>query len=58
MSIGKQIFYNNLKKGNRVEVKIYERDIKPYYEIEQRKKLLLIVRFCNLLHKLKMKLWQ
>ena len=56
MSIGKQIFYNNLKKGNRVEVKIYERDIKPYYEIEQRKKLLLIVRFCNLLHKLKMKL--
>lgn len=30
MSMAKQIFYHNLKKGNKTEVKIFERDIKPY----------------------------
>lgn len=32
MSMAKQIFYHNLRKGNKVEVEIYNRDIKPYVE--------------------------
>ena len=32
MSMAKQIFYHNLRKGNKVEVEIYNRDIKPYEE--------------------------
>jgi len=42
MSMAKQIFYHNLRKGNKVEVEIYNRDIKPYVEKEEKKKLLLI----------------
>ena len=42
MSMTKQIFYHNLRKGNKVEVEIYNRDIKPYVEKEEKKKLLLI----------------
>ena len=42
MSMAKQIFYHNLRKGNKVEVEIYNRDIKPYVEIERKRKLLLI----------------
>ena len=30
MSMAKQIFYHNLKKGNKTEIKIFERCIKPY----------------------------
>ncbi len=35
MSMAKQIFYYNLKKGNKVEVEIYNRNIRPYYEKNQ-----------------------
>jgi len=28
--MSKQIFYHNLKKGNKAEIEIFERDIKPY----------------------------
>jgi len=56
MSMAKQIFYHNLRKNNNTEVEIYERDIKPYYEKERKRKLLLIIRFLNLLHKLEREL--
>ena len=30
MSMAKQIFYHNLKQGNKTEIEIFERCIKPY----------------------------
>ena len=42
MSMAKQIFYHNLRKGNKTEVEIYNRDIKPYVEKERKRKLLAI----------------
>ena len=30
MSMAKQIFYHNIKKGSRAEIEIFERCIKPY----------------------------
>jgi hypothetical protein len=30
MSMAKQIFYHNIKQGNKSAIKIFERDIKPY----------------------------
>ena len=32
MSMAKQIFYHNLRKGNKIEQEIYNKDIKPYVE--------------------------
>ena len=52
MSMAKQIFYHNLRKGNNVEVKIYNRDIKPYVEKEEKKKLLLISYLLGLLNRI------
>jgi len=49
MSMAKQIFYHNLKKGNKVEAEIYERDIKPYVEKEKLRKLIKVSLFLNLL---------
>ena len=52
MSMTKQIFYHNLRKGNKVEVEIYNRDIKPYVEKEEKKKLLLISYLLGLLNRI------
>ena len=52
MSMAKQIFYHNLRKGNKVEVEIYNRDIKPYVEKEEKKKLLLISYLLGLLNRI------
>lgn len=49
MSMAKQIFYHNLRKGNKTEVEIYNRDIKPYVEKERKMKLLAISNLLNLL---------
>ena len=35
MSMAKQIFYHNLKKGNKAEVEVFNKDIKPYTEKNQ-----------------------
>ena len=32
MSMAKQIFYHNLKNGNKTEVEIFNKEIKPYIE--------------------------
>jgi len=42
MSMAKQIFYHNLRKGNKTEVDIYNRDIKSYVEKEKRRRLTAI----------------
>ena len=42
MSMAKQIFYHNLRKGNKTEVDIYNRDIKSYVEKEKRRRLAAI----------------
>jgi len=49
MSMAKQIFYHNLRKGNKAEVETYNRYIKPYVEKERKKKLLAISYLINLL---------
>jgi hypothetical protein len=51
MSMAKQIFYHNLRKGNKAEVEIYNRDIKPYIEIYQKRKQTMVIRFTNTLKK-------
>jgi len=40
--MAKQIFYHNLRKGNKTEVDIYNRDIKSYVEKEKRRRLTAI----------------
>lgn len=49
MSMAKQIFYHNLRKGNKTEVEIYNRDIKPYVEIYKKRRQVMIFRFIDAL---------
>lgn len=37
MSMAKQIFYHNLRKGNKTEVEIYDKHIKPYIKVNHNK---------------------
>ena len=52
MSIAKQIFYHNLRNGNKTEVEIYNRDIKPFVEKESALKLLGISSLLKLLRRI------
>lgn len=52
MSMAKQIFYHNLKKGNKTEAKIYERDIRPFEEKERFRKLNAVCHLLYLLQKI------
>jgi len=47
--MAKQIFYHNLRKGNKTEVEIYNRDIKPYVEIYKKRRQVMIFRFIDAL---------